>query len=242
MGKEKNRHKDIPHFFQEDILQTLTLNSEDSAHAIRVLRMREGDVLRITDGMGHLYEGSIAGGSKEVILSNIHEVEVESSPIPPLHIAIAPTKNMDRIEWMAEKLCEVGLSRLSLVVTDHTIRRKVNLTRVEKVIISAMKQSRKVVKTTVQMYESMDDFLASDIAEHRFIGYCGDEYEKQELVKIVPKGQPCTYLVGPEGDFSPEEVQKAIANGFIPAMFGRERLRAETAGIYAGILHHVLNT
>lgn len=240
--EKQSKHKDIPHFYQPDILETMTLGQEDSSHASRVLRLQSGDKIRVTDGIGHLYEATIAGGSKEVLLSGIQEIATDTAPVPPLHIAIAPTKNIDRIEWMVEKLCEVGLRHLSIVNTEHTIRKNVNLTRLEKVIISAVKQSRKVFMTELDYFDSLNDFLRSPLAKQRFIGYCGDEFEKKELAQDFATEVSSVFLIGPEGDFSPSEVRQATDAGFVPAMFGRERLRTETAGLYAGMLHHILNT
>lgn len=243
MQKDKrSNHKDIPHFYQPDILSHLTLSEEDSSHASRVLRLQTGDAVRVTDGRGHLYDAVIAGGSKEVVLTGLKEVALEPSPIPPLHIAIAPTKNIDRIEWMVEKLCEVGLKRLSIIYTEHTVRKNVNLSRLEKVIISAMKQSRKVTMTDLDSFPSLHDFLQSPMARQRFVGYCGEEFEKQELAERFLRGESSVFLIGPEGDFSSNEVEQAVGAGFEPVMFGRERLRTETAGLYAGLLHHILNT
>lgn len=234
--------RDVPYFYQPDISETMTLSAEESAHAMRVLRMGVGEPIRITDGRGHLYEGTIGSTSKVITLHNLNEIELPTVSSPPLHIAIAPTKNADRIEWMAEKLCELGLAKLSIVYTEHTIRRGFNLSRVEKIIVSAMKQSRKVWMTELNSYDSLEDFLRSDLAPQRLIGYCGEEFERREAANLLERGRDSVFLIGPEGDFSPSEVAASIEAGFVPALFGRERLRTETAGLYAGMLHHILNT
>lgn len=239
---QQNNHRDLPYFYQPNLLEVLALTAEESSHAVRVLRLRVGDRVRVTDGRGHLYEASIMGGTKEVVLGGLEEISIAPSPIPPLHIAIAPTKNIDRIEWMVEKLCEAGLSRLSIVNTAHTVRRSVNLSRIEKVIISAMKQSRKLYMTDLYQYGSVEEFLDSPLGGQRFIGYCGEGFERRELAHAFTKGCESVFMIGPEGDFSGEEVRAAVNMGFVPATFGRERLRTETAGLYAGMLHHILNT
>lgn len=242
--KKSNIAKDErPYFFVPNILSTMRLGEEEANHAFRVLRLESGDQVYITDGIGHLYSATLVGSSvKEPSVENLSLIDEIQLRRPRLELAIAPTKNIDRIELALEKLTEVGIERFSLVITERTIRRKVNMERMERVMVSAMKQSEKLTMVELRIYSSLAEYLASDLYEGRFIGYCGEEGEKRLVTDIFQKGRDSSFLIGPEGDFTPGEVDLARKNGFQPVSLGGERLRTETAGIYSGILHHVLNS
>lgn len=232
----------LPYFYVPDILSTLRLTDEEARHAFRVLRLKSGNEIHITDGQGHLYRAVLCGDSvKEPSVADLQLQSESALRRPRLELAIAPTKNIDRIEYALEKLTEVGIEKLSLVVTEHTIRRKVNMQRLERVMISAMKQSEKLNTVQLQLYDSLDDYLNSDLYESRYIGYCGDTSEKKDLRGVFQSGKDSSFLIGPEGDFSNQEVEQSISKNFVPVALGEERLRTETAGIYVGVLHHVLN-
>lgn len=239
----KKNSEDTTYFYAPDIVSTGSLPPEESAHAIRVLRLEEGDRILVTDGKGSLYEAVIlSGDSKGTAVSIERTVETFERTRPRVHLAIAPTKSIDRIEWMLEKLVEIGLDRISIVCTEHTVRRHVNVERLQKVMISAMKQSRKLVTTEIVWHESLASLLAAlpDHAE-RYIAHCDEEGVRQELKEVFVKGKESIFLIGPEGDFSLREIEAAKAAGFVPVMLGKERLRTETAGLYAGFLHHLYN-
>lgn len=238
-----NLMEDFPLFIVPDVVQTGVLSEEESHHASRVLRMHPGDRLYVTDGHGALYLAELSSDRGKVLPVHLLEsVPDEGRTHPPLHVAVAPLKNADRTEWLLEKLVEVGLASLTLVMTDRTIRKHNNLTRLERVALAAMKQSRKRMMTRLILCDSMQEYLAQELPEQCFIAYCGEEYPKQELAKELEPSKSTAILIGPEGDFTPEEVKTAAAAGFCPVSLGRERLRTETAAIYAGMVHHVLNT
>lgn len=243
MKKHKQVTEERPYFFEPDLLLTQRLGEEEANHAFRVLRLKAGDEVYITDGRGHLYSATLVGSSvKEPALEGVQLINELQLSRPRLELTIAPTKNIERIELALEKLTEVGLERLSLVITDRTIRRKVNMERMERVMVSAMKQSEKLSTVELRLYGSMKEYLQSDIYEGRFIGYCGAQMEKRYITELFRKGLDTSFLIGPEGDFTPEEVALAMAKGFQPVALGDERLRTETAGIYAGMVHHILNS
>ena len=235
--------EDTTYFYAPDVVSTGFLPPEESAHAIRVLRLKEGEHIFVTDGKGSLYEAVIlSGDSKGTAVAIERTVETFERRRPEVHLAIAPTKNIDRIEWMLEKLIEIGLDRISLICTDHTVRRHVNIERLRKIMISAMKQSRKLVTTEILRYDSLSTFLASLPGKARkYIAHCDESGVRQGLQEVFVRGEDSIFLIGPEGDFSPKEVEEAEASGFIPVMLGKERLRTETAGLYVGFLHHLYN-
>ncbi|MDO4771601.1 16S rRNA (uracil(1498)-N(3))-methyltransferase [Porphyromonas sp.] len=246
MSKKKQRSKgseDTTYFYAPEIESTGVLPPEESAHAIRVLRLKEGDRIFVTDGKGSLYQAVILSTDpKETAVSIESTVTTYNKRTPSFHLAIAPTKNIDRIEWMIEKLTEIGLDRISILNTEHTVRRQVNTDRLQKIIVSAMKQSRKLVLPRLDKYDSLSAFLA-DIPDspQRYIAHCDESSERRELKEHFVKGQDAVFLIGPEGDFSPKEVEQALAAGFVPVTLGEERLRTETAGLYVGFLHHLYN-
>ena len=220
-------------FYVPDIAESWELSEEEAAHALRVLRLTVGAELDITDGKGNLYRAvisSIAG-------KHCYVEAKEILPMPKgwngnIHIAVAPTKNMDRIEWLAEKATEIGWDKVAFLNCRFSERKVIKTDRVERIVVSAMKQSLKFNKPVV---EEMTDFKKFILAEHKgakFIAHCY-ENEKRELFDALVPGEDATILIGPEGDFSKEEVEAAISAGFIPVSLGNSRLRTETAGLVA---------
>lgn len=243
MKRSKQEKEEHPYFYEPNILTTHRLGEEEATHAFRVLRLGEGDEIHITDGRGRLYSAILAGSSvKEPNVESLCLIDELQPRRPRLELAIAPTKNIERVELAFEKLTEVGLDRLSLVITERTIRRKINMERLERVMISAMKQSQKRNTVELRLFTSIAEYLQSDLYEGRYIGYCGAQGKKRYISELFQKGIDSSFLIGPEGDFTPEEVALTMAEGFHPVALGDERLRTETAGIYVGILHHVLNS
>lgn len=239
----KGSTQDTTLFYAPDLLSTGILPPDESAHAIRVLRLQVGDKILVTDGKGTLYETVLLSQDPKGTALGIEQVLESHAPTRPhIHLGIAPTKSIDRIEWMLEKLIELGLDRISLIATDHTIRRQVNLDRLGKIAVSAMKQSRKLVTTEIQWHDDLEDFL-SDLPKDsaKYIAHCDETSERQELKDVFRLGTDSVYLIGPEGDFSPSEISRAKSAGFVPVLLGRERLRTETAGLYVGFVHHLLN-
>lgn len=237
---------DLPLFYVPRLSDTLTMGEEESKHLARVLRLSPGDAIMVTDGEGQMWNAVLTDVSPKASgFSLINEVPQSTVILPPLYLAVAPTKNIDRIEWMLEKMVEVGLEGLFILYTDRTVRRQVNLTRLEKIMISALKQSRKRRITSIiecDGIEALFEHLSSLSTLSSYIGYCSDEYPRRSIKEVFVPAVPSLFLIGPEGDFTPDEVRLTTQRGAIPVTLGEERLRTETAALYSGILHSVLNS
>ena len=220
-------------FYVPDIAERWELSEEEAAHALRVLRSNIGDELDITDGKGNLYKSvisSIAG-------KHCYVEAKEMLPMPKgwsgdIHIAVAPTKNMDRIEWLAEKATEIGLDAITFLNCRFSERKVVKCDRVERIVVSAMKQSLKYNKPVVGEMTDFKKFISQERPGGKYIAHCYDG-EKNLLKDIHPAGCDATILIGPEGDFSPEEVKMAMEAGYRPVSLGNSRLRTETAALAA---------
>lgn len=229
-------------FYTPDIATTLELPQDEAAHAIRVLRLAEGSEVMLTDGKGSFYRAEIDMISGKRCYVRIVET-ITPDPLwrGHLHLAMAPTKNMDRIEWFAEKATEVGFDELTFLDCRFSERRVVKTERVEKILVSAMKQS---LKPTLPMLNGMtpfDKFVSQPFEGQKFIAHCY-EGEKEALLQALQPGENALVLIGPEGDFSPEEVQKAMTYGFRPITLGRSRLRTETAALVAVHMMNIVNS
>ena len=227
--------KEVHLFLAPDIATTHELPAEEAAHAIRVLRMKEGDEVIITDGNGFFYEGEIGLASLKHCSVNIEKTyEGERLWNGKIHLAVAPTKNMDRIEWFAEKATEIGFDTLTFLNCKNSERKVIKTERVEKIVVAATKQSHKAWKPTVEEMIAFDKFISQPFEGQKFIAHCWtDPAEMPFLADVVDNQSPALILIGPEGDFSQEEVQKAIAAGFQPISLGKSRLRTETAALVA---------
>jgi 16S rRNA (uracil1498-N3)-methyltransferase len=229
-------------FYTPDIATTLELPQDEAAHAIRVLRLAEGSEVMLTDGKGSFYRAEIDMISGKRCYVRIVET-ITPDPLwrGHLHLAMAPTKNMDRIEWFAEKATEIGFDELTFLDCRFSERRVVKTERVEKILVSAMKQS---LKPTLPMLNGMtpfDKFVSQPFEGQKFIAHCY-EGEKEALLQALQPGENALVLIGPEGDFSPEEVQKAMTYGFRPITLGRSRLRTETAALVAVHMMNIVNS
>lgn len=228
-------------FYAPDIKSTNQLPEQESRHCVKVLRMSEGDKIVVTDGKGYLYYCTIIQAHhKHTALSIDKEVQQPKTWNFELQLAFAPTKNMDRNEWFVEKATEIGINRISPLKCSFSERKEVRLDRLEKVAISAMKQSKQAVVPTIDEMVSFDDFIIQPFEGQKFIAHCYNDI-KNPLTSIYKKNQNALILIGPEGDFSEEEVQKALDNGFTPISLGDNRLRTETACLVACHTIHVLN-
>ena len=220
-------------FFVPDIAERWELSEEEAAHALRVLRLQEGAPIEITDGKGNLYNSRIASiTGKHCYIEPVAPTCVPKSWTASVHLAIAPTKNMDRIEWLAEKATEIGLDALTFLNCRFSERKVIKTERVERIVVSAMKQSLKYRKPQVGEMIDFKNFIAEERTGDKFIAHCYDS-ERVLLKDVIRQGEDVTVLVGPEGDFSPEEVEMAIKAGYKPVSLGRSRLRTETAGLVA---------
>lgn len=215
--------------------EIIILNEEESKHAIRVLRKTTGDTLHIIDGEGGMYDTVIIDPNPKHCTVSVIKTQNEYEKLCyNLHIAIAPTKNIDRIEWFVEKATEIGISSFTMLRTEHSERKTVNDERLEKVIVSAMKQSVKAYKPMLNSMVSLAEFLKQDFSDSQcFIAHCSTNFERTHLKDIINENSNVVVLIGPEGDFSDNEIEMAIKRGFKSVSLGSSRLRTETAALYA---------
>jgi 16S rRNA (uracil1498-N3)-methyltransferase len=220
-------------FYTTDIdTSVYTLNQEESLHCIRVLRLGEGDEIFLTDGKGNIFKSVIIGNNpKRCEVKVIESYQDYEKRNYHLHIAIAPTKNIDRIEWFLEKATEIGIDEITPLICEHSERRSVNVERLNKVIIAAMKQSLKAYLPKLNKETKIEEFIQYKLTADKFIGYCSGDTKK--LKDCYKSGNDAVVLIGPEGDFSEDEVMKAKENGFIPINLGNSRYRTETAAMVA---------
>lgn len=204
----------------------------ESRHIVRVLRKKEKDILYITNGQGFLFNAEIIIASDKKCTALI--ISKEEKPKPwsyYLHIAIAPTKNNDRLEWFLEKATEIGIDEITPIICQNSERKTIKSDRLEKIIQSAMKQSLKFTLPKLNPPIKFNDFIKQPISKG-FIAHCEDS-EKKKLKEVIKQNDNITLLIGPEGDFSSNEIKKAIDNNLTSITLGESRLRTETAGLVA---------
>lgn len=220
-------------FYTPDIERSNELPADEAAHALRVLRLKVGDELTLTDGTGNFYRAEIDAADNKHCLVNV----LETLPQPALwnghlHLALAPTKNMDRMEWLAEKATEIGFDELTFLNCRYSERRVIKLERIEKIVISAVKQSLKARMPHLNELTDFAKFVRQPFSGQKFIAHCYPG-KKPLLKDSLHAEEDALVLIGPEGDFSEEEVALAIENGFQPISLGASRLRTETAALVA---------
>lgn len=210
------------------------LSAEESFHFVKVLRGKLGDEIYVTDGKGSLAQGiitSVNPKSVEVQLSSIKsDFEQRSYKI---HVAISPTKNMERVEFFLEKATEIGIDEISFLKTFHSERKNINIERCKKIIQSAVKQSLKAYVPSVNDMVKFSDFIQSNHPENKLIAHCSDDFERTEFRELIQPKTDYLILIGPEGDFSKEEIEISIQHGFTGISLGEQRLRTETAALNA---------
>jgi len=215
------------------------LSQEESYHAAQVLRMRNGDIIHLTDGLGHLFKGELINvDSKKSLVRIIEEINQKIGD-KNLHIVIAPTKNIDRFEWFLEKATEMGIAEITPLLCRYSERKEIKTERLNKVIVAAAKQSHHFMFPVLNSIVKFDDFIKSNSTENKFIAHC-ESSEKNDFGKAVIGKKSTILLIGPEGDFSEQEIQSAISNNYLPVSLGESRLRTETAGIYACAVFNAL--
>jgi 16S rRNA (uracil1498-N3)-methyltransferase len=221
-------------FFTQKIEQGFAhLDEEESRHLVTVLRRKVGDKLELTDGRGFYYEAEITETGKRHVLARIlNATPAAQETATALHLAIAPTKQIERIEWLLEKATEIGIAEITLLHCRRSERDTVRLDRLEKVLLSAMKQSLRAHLPKLNPMVRFQPFVQKVESEQKFIAWCADTPLPHLKTQIQP-GKKALVLIGPEGDFSPEEVRMAEANGFTGVGLGEARLRTETAGLLA---------
>lgn len=218
-------------FYGEIDSGNVTINDEEQQHIIKVLRMKNGEDIYITDGKGNLASGKLMIEGKK---ANI-EVDKITADLPDfnpkLHIAIAPTKNIDRIEFFVEKAVEMGISEITILQTEKTERKNINIEKIRKQAIAASKQSLRFHFPVINDLIKIQDFLKNIQPETTFVAHCHENLERIELNKI-PKLEHITVLIGPEGDFSEKEISFLAENTIKAVSLGNQRLRTETAGLF----------
>jgi 16S rRNA (uracil1498-N3)-methyltransferase len=228
-------------FYSQDIEGGIVrLNQDESGHCIKVLRHKCSDEISVIDGCGTLYKCRITSDSHKGVEAIVLESQSDWGGHPyNLHLAVCPTKNNDRYEWFAEKACEIGFDTLSPIIGDHSERRILKTPRVEKILVSAAKQSLKAAVPVVNEPVSVKEFIKSEAESQglKMIAYCfEDERVPRRSIREVLEGydgDQITVMIGPEGDFSKEEAEMALAAGFTPVHLGQSRLRTETAALTA---------
>ncbi len=217
------------------------LDPVESKHAVKVLRLTNGSNLEIVDGKGGFYEAEIADANpKKCRLKIRNSTQNFGKRNFRLHVAIAPTKNNDRLEWFLEKATEIGIDEITPLITKHSERKTVNLERMEKKMISAMKQSLKAYLPKLNEAVAFNQLIASASEQEKFIAHCY-EGNKPHLKSVVNKSTGVLVLIGPEGDFSRDEIELAGEKGFTGISLGNARLRTETAGIVACHIVNLIN-
>jgi 16S rRNA (uracil1498-N3)-methyltransferase len=228
-------------FYSPDIDNISQLPEYESQHCVKVLRMRSGDKLTVTDGKGFFYDCElIDANSKGCTISVLNRYEVPTGRNFKLHIAFSPTKQMDRNEWFIEKATEIGIDKFTPIYSNFSERKDIKTERLKKIAISAIKQSQQASLPEIDIQVSFNDFISMQFNSKKYIAHCYDK-PKTPLTQIYNKGDDALILIGPEGDFSEEEVESAIKNGFEPISLGETRLRTETACLVAMHTIHVVN-
>jgi 16S rRNA (uracil1498-N3)-methyltransferase len=218
------------------------LEEEEARHCAQVLRMRVGDELVVVDGKGGYHRGSLARIGKRDCAVEIRETIEEYGKRPwRVHLAAAPVKNMARWEWMLEKAVEIGVDQLTPLLTQRSERAHVRIDRLRKLAVSAMKQSEQAYLPLVAEPMAFDELVKRAAYPQRFIPHCLPDAQKRPLAQHCQPDKDVLILIGPEGDFTPEEIALALNHGFLPADLGPTRLRTETAGIVALAAVHFCN-
>ena len=209
--------------------KTFQLSEEESKHICRVLRLKENDSIEILDGLGRIFSCSIILADPKKCQVKVQFFKEDTPPAYDLHIAIAPTKNMDRIEWFVEKATEIGITEITFLSCKNSERTKINEERIQRILVAAMKQSKRSFLPKLNGLQAFSTFVESH--KNGLIAYCG-EVDKVSL-KSVFQSVDCPILIGPEGDFNPQEVTHALENGYKIITLGENRLRTETAAMVA---------
>lgn len=229
--------KETRFFYAPEAASSEELPEEEAIHALRVLRLKSGDEMMLMDGVGNYYRAEVTLAAIRHCMYRILEIMPQ---VPQwngkFHIAIAPTKMMERMEWMVEKATEIGIDEISFINCRFSERKIMKTVRLDKIVVAAMKQSHKAWKPVLHDMEAFKTFISKPYSGKRFIAHCYDEMPRRylfdELRNVADDEEPIV-LIGPEGDFSVDEVQMAIEAGCIPVHLGQSRLRTETAAISA---------
>jgi len=232
-------------FYCPDIATTFTLSEDESKHCVRVLRLAEGDTIEVIDGAGMLYTCYITiAHPKRCAIAISNSQHIPNHWRHRIVVGIAPTKHLDRMEWMVEKCVEIGIDRIIPLRCHNSERTVLKTERLQSIMIAAMKQSLKTTLPQLDELTTLDKLLSESIAGDRFIAYCDAELPRDQRLDFCKCYRPNTdtlVLIGPEGDFSPDEVTEALRRGFTPVTLGDSRLRTETAAIMAVASMHAID-
>lgn len=230
-------------FYAPDITPPLyTFDEQESGHCVRVLRLGEGDLLHLTDGRGMLYEAEVVEAHpKRCTVRVVGEQADFERRNYRLTVAVAPTKNLDRIEWFVEKATESGIDRIVPLLCDHSERKVLKCERLEKIAISAMKQSLKAYLPEIKELTPFEKFIKTPFEGVKLIAHCEQDAERIFIGQKIKAGEDVLVLIGPEGDFSPREIALAREHGFCEITLGHSRLRTETAALSAVMFTTYIN-
>jgi 16S rRNA (uracil1498-N3)-methyltransferase len=229
-------------FYEPNIKEILRLNEEESRHAVKVLRLSAGDLLYVVDGKGGFYKCQIkTPHDKKCEIKIVEETQNFGLRDYYIHLIIAPTKNLDRIEWMVEKCVEIGINEISFIQTRYSERKEIKTVRIERIAVGAMKQSLKAYRPKINEMISWKEFLKKEYLENfKMIAHL-EEGNRKLIHQIADSKSKYAILIGPEGDFLPDEINQALEKGFVPVTLGDSRLRTETAGFVACHALNIIN-
>ncbi|MBF1460882.1 MAG: 16S rRNA (uracil(1498)-N(3))-methyltransferase [Prevotella pallens] len=237
--------KEARYFYVPNATEDNELPTDEAIHAIRVLRLKIGDDIFLIDGKGTFYEAVVTLANSKHCLYKITQTLVQNKTWKGhIHLAIAPTKDISRIEWLVEKATEIGFDEISFLNCQFSERKNLRIDRIERIVISAMKQSRKAWKPIVNNMLSFEDFMQKEVTGQKFICHCYNEIEKKDFFSNINNSglfEDITVLIGPEGDFSINEVHQALQQQYKSTTLGNSRLRTETAGLAAVLMANLAN-
>lgn len=237
--------KEARYFYVPNATEHNELPTDEATHAIRVLRLKIGDDIFLIDGKGTFYEAVVTLANSKHCLYKITQTLVQNKTWKGhIHLAIAPTKDISRIEWLVEKATEIGFDEISFLNCQFSERKNLRIDRIERIVISAMKQSRKAWKPIVNKMLSFEDFMQKEVTGQKFICHCYNEIEKTDFFSNINNSglfEDITVLIGPEGDFSINEVHQALQQQYKSTTLGNSRLRTETAGLAAVLMANLAN-
>ncbi|MBF1463981.1 16S rRNA (uracil(1498)-N(3))-methyltransferase [Prevotella pallens] len=237
--------KEARYFYVPNATEHNELPTDEAIHAIRVLRLKIGDDIFLIDGKGTFYEAVVTLANSKHCLYKITQTLVQNKTWKGhIHLAIAPTKDISRIEWLVEKATEIGFDEISFLNCQFSERKNLRIDRIERIVISAMKQSRKAWKPIVNNMLSFEDFMQKEVTGQKFICHCYNEIEKTDFFSNINNSglfEDITVLIGPEGDFSINEVHQALQQQYKSTTLGNSRLRTETAGLAAVLMANLAN-
>lgn len=228
--------KEARYFYVPNAATETEIPEEEAMHALKVLRLKSGDDMVLMDGNGTFYEAEVTVAATKKCMYKIVDARPQIKGWNGyIHLVIAPTKNIDRIEWLVEKATEIGFDEITFLESKFSERKQIRIHRLEKIVVAAMKQSRKPWKPVINDIVSFKNFIMQRHDGYKYICHCYNEYEKSDVFNSLLKEKPnnVTILIGPEGDFSTDEVEMALQQGYRSASLGNSRLRTETAGLTA---------